>query len=181
MKVLDITVNIVLLCAAVVLLGSKGYDRFVIDQKRVAPITVLNKRYINNRFALPSDAKLGQSATVIMFVSKGCQFCEASMPFYQQLAKMLAASAPHFRMLALFPEQRETIEEGVEFFARNDVTIDQVSTSKFADYGITGTPTLFLLDSAGRVRGIWIGSMAPDRQKELLLKISELCRECKTV
>jgi hypothetical protein len=94
------------------------------------------------------------------------------MPFYQQLSA--ARSPAKFSVIAVVPEGLDTRDQGAAFFGDHGVTIDSVLPMRFKDVGVSGTPTLVLLDSGGRVKSVWTGELNSAKQAEVLSQIDTM-------
>jgi hypothetical protein len=104
--------------------------------------------------------------SLLMFVNSGCRFCTESMPFYQTVIERRNASRTHVPVLAL---SREPESDARRYVASHDVAFDRVlSIGPRADLKLDVTPTLLLVDKAGRLLRIWVGALGPQQQDEIL-------------
>jgi hypothetical protein len=53
------------------------------------------------------------------------------------------------------------------------VTIDGVFSQPLDSLKVTGTPTLLLLDSNGRVARAWVGQLTPQGEEELIAAVEK--------
>ena len=83
-----------------------------------------------------------------------------------------------FRLLAITPSGRETTAEDDQYLAEHHVPVDGIAQVEFGAFGITGTPTLVLLDGSGRVAKAWTGKLPPNTEGEIIKTIRRLCPEC---
>jgi thiol-disulfide isomerase/thioredoxin len=102
--------------------------------------------------------------TLLLALSPGCHYCSESAPFYQRLARETAA-AGKAKLIAVFPtpviESRKYLKEmAVEVYDVRQESLDAI--------GVTGTPTLILVDDTGVVTRAWIGQLQPDAEAEVL-------------
>lgn len=109
--------------------------------------------------------------TLLLALAPGCHFCSESAPFYQRLVRE-AAAIPKIRLIGVFPtpdsENRKYLKElGVEINEVREVSPDSI--------GITGTPTLILVNQAGVVTRVWIGQLPPAEEAEVLSELHEPC------
>lgn len=109
----------------------------------------------------------GEDRTLLLVLQKGCHFCTESGPFYQRLAREAAARGGRVKLLAVLPQEEE---EGRKYLGELGVTIERVAQARLGTLDVTGTPTLIMLDR-GKVSGVWVGALTPDREAEVLDKL----------
>jgi thiol-disulfide isomerase/thioredoxin len=105
--------------------------------------------------------------TLVMALSTKCHFCTESAPFYQRLAQERAKNA-NLRLVAVFPQ---TSRESEEYLKGLAVNVDDVRQSELASLGVSGTPTLILLNNQGVVETTWRGKLNGDREGEVLRRL----------
>jgi len=99
--------------------------------------------------------------TLLLALSTSCHFCTDSAPFYQRLSKDHGDA----RLVAVFPQEQD---QGENYLTRLGVKVDDVEQASFMDLGISGTPTLILVDSTGKVVNKWEGALPPNRESEVV-------------
>jgi len=99
--------------------------------------------------------------TLLLALSTTCRFCTDSAPFYQKISKGHGDT----RLVAMFPQANT---EGEKYLEKLGVRVDEVKQVSFAELGITGTPTLLLIDNAGKVTNVWEGALPPEKESEVL-------------
>jgi hypothetical protein len=105
--------------------------------------------------------------TVALVVQSQCQFCAASMGFYQQLAKHRAAKKLQFVAVS-----RESVTTTTEYLKQHGVEVDAVTMLKGSEIMTSGTPTLVLVRKGGLVDASWIGQLNPSQEREVLRRIT---------
>jgi hypothetical protein len=125
----------------------------------------------------PLPANADPAVTVVLFVSKNCHFCSESMPFYRRLAALRVQGPGGLKLLAVTPAERETREDAVKYFADRDVALDGAGTLSFASLGVSGTPTIALLDHSKRVLSVWTGKLPSGTESQVISAIRALCHE----
>jgi rhodanese-related sulfurtransferase/thioredoxin-related protein len=144
-----IIVNVLLTVSVVSFLASVGW-RFWRDRSfAVAAVSADGKTI--------SIAGLDFSAskqTLLLALDKNCRFCAEESPFYQEVIE--AARAKGVRVVIAFPH---SIEDGKQYLAEHHIAASDVVKVRFKSLGVAGTPTLFLLDSAGTIIGKWFGTL----------------------
>lgn len=99
--------------------------------------------------------------TLLMALSTTCHFCTKSGPFYQRLAKEHGDA----RLVALVPQ---STEEGQSYLRQLHVDVDDVRQASLGQLGVSGTPTLILVNGSGVVDDVWVGALAPDKENEVI-------------
>jgi hypothetical protein len=102
--------------------------------------------------------------TLVLALSDGCRFCSESAGFYQRLAKE-KASAGGLRLIAVLPQE---VGQGQIYLSKLGVPVDEVRQATLGAIGVSGTPTLLLVDNKGAVKQSWLGKLAPDKEAEVL-------------
>ncbi|HEX8128749.1 MAG TPA: hypothetical protein VF527_06560 [Pyrinomonadaceae bacterium] len=102
--------------------------------------------------------------TMLLVLSDSCRFCTESAGFYQKLAQE-RAKQPRLRMVAMFPQE---VSKGREYLSKLGVTVDDVRQGDLDTVGVRGTPTLILIDKAGKVINSWVGKLPSEKEAEVL-------------
>lgn len=92
---------------------------------------------------------------VVIAMSPGCPFCSNSAPFYRQLVSR-AARRPDVHIIALMPPNRDL---DTAYVRAERMTFTEFHYEPLEQFGIEGTPTLLVVDSAGRVVHSWEGQL----------------------
>jgi hypothetical protein len=104
--------------------------------------------------------------TVGLAISTECHFCSESAPFYQKLTK--AALEKHDRVIAVLPQG---VVLAKEYLGAKQVAVDDVLQSPLSQINVSGTPTLLLVDSKGKITASWVGKLSANRETEVLSKL----------
>ena len=107
---------------------------------------------------------------VVLAVSSKCKFCLASMPLYRKIAAIGRDHGSEVSLLAISPEPRTQIGA---FLSEQQVTVDDVYSASFAKIGVRATPTVFLTDSKGVIRDVFVGQLTEPRAAALLKVVSQ--------
>lgn len=105
---------------------------------------------------LPSDRP-----SLVIVISTQCLYCKESTKFYREVSHLIHGKV---ETIAVLPETRG---ESARFLKDNDISIDHIISASPRDMGVRETPTLILMDKAGRVQDIWTGELGPERQRDL--------------
>lgn len=134
---------------------------------------VLVVRYTENRAPILSpSAKISIPGidlaktphTLLLAVSRDCEYCAASARFYRWLNENLAGRTD-VRLVALFPDS-ET--DGQWYLKTLGLQISEASQTSLPALGITHVPTLALVDANGIVKNVWIGQLPPKKEAEVM-------------
>lgn len=105
--------------------------------------------------------------TVVLYLSTTCRYCNESVPFYQRLIK--EKSEQGFEIVAILSQNPE---EAKSYLKTHDLNLSQVFSSSLSSLGVTSTPTLLLVNQDGVVSDFWRGKLNPDKEAEVLAKLS---------
>lgn len=107
--------------------------------------------------------------TMVVALQEGCAFCTGSAPFYKRLVAK-ATGNENLRLIAVLPQDQI---EARRYLDSLDISIDDVKQSDLSKIGISGTPTLLLLDDHGVVTGFWVGALSVDQENEVLRRLGK--------
>lgn len=99
--------------------------------------------------------------TLILVLSRNCRFCTDSAPFYKKLSQ----SKSNTYLVALVPQ---SVDEGREYLEKLGVSVDEVKQFSLEKIGVSGTPTLLLVDTSGVVKNFWVGKLSPEQEATVL-------------
>ena len=159
-QILDVTTNVVVVMFAVV------------------AVCVLVKNYLTPQSGKISAVARGSAfpeisgadykqfpRTLILALNVDCRYCTRSVPFYNSLAQAGQENAGKFNIVAAFiNNDAELVKSYAEEKQLSVQTIAGVDLDKL---GIHMTPTIILVDSAGKVLDSWRGALQPDGEREV--------------
>ncbi|MDX6560001.1 MAG: hypothetical protein QOF72_3050 [Blastocatellia bacterium] len=154
-RIVEIAANIAIVVVAIFIVGN-----FILPRLRSKPR--ISAPAVGSLVSLSGVDWQKNGNTLVMVLQKGCRFCEESAPFYQRLQEQ--RSGPQPRLLAVTPGDRA---ETVRYLTDHGILADDVVNSSLADIRIAATPTLLLVDQAGRVRNAWVGKLDEKGEKEV--------------
>lgn len=124
------------------------------------------KTYISNRPQVPSVGEKLPEVTgyqwqsnphsLLLVLRKGCHFCEESMPFYRSLYDLERNNNLNAKMLAVFPDRAEEVNE---ILRTQNLPIPRMPQMNVSSLKVSGTPTLILVDQNGKVEKTWVGKL----------------------
>src|SRR5689334_16072564 len=80
--------------------------------------------------------------TLLLVLQAGCHFCSESAPFYQRLARETAQMSG-IHIVAVLPQD---VAEGSKYLNSLGVPIEDIRQAQLDSLGVSGTPTLILID-----------------------------------
>lgn len=153
----------------------------------IVAVALLLALALLRRFAFPdppqppgrSDVKVGSkmalagvdwpksNSHLVLILQKGCRFCDESAQFYQRLAEESAGHAD-LQLLAVLPQPAGEAREYLESLG---VSIKEVRQASLPSIGISGTPTILLVDNFGTIKEAWPGKLSSAREEEVVRRI----------
>jgi thiol-disulfide isomerase/thioredoxin len=104
--------------------------------------------------------------TLVLALSTTCHFCSESAPLYQKIARERGNGT---RIVAVFPQDTANSTEYLQKLALN---VDQVVKAPLGSIGVSGTPTLILINREGAVLESWIGKLPAIEESKLISRIN---------
>ncbi|MGH9733814.1 MAG: TlpA family protein disulfide reductase [Candidatus Acidiferrales bacterium] len=110
--------------------------------------------------------------TLVLALQIGCHFCADSAPFYKGLLKEQTGG---WQAVAVLPQR---VEQSNAYMRAEGYSISQVRQMDLGAIGVSGTPTLLLVDQKGNLEKEWVGELQPSGENEVAtaLGISKLAR-----
>ena len=102
--------------------------------------------------------------TLLMIVASGCKYCTESMPYYRELRSRLKAAGVPVQLAAIGMEPAEQLSNYVR---SHDLQVESVGTVEKGTWKSRATPTLRLVNRAGRVQRSWVGLLSKEGQQDL--------------
>ncbi len=102
--------------------------------------------------------------TLVMFISSTCHFCKESTPFYKKMLK----DSDNVKFMAVLPQH---VEDARSYLQSSGIAIDDVYNAQLGSIGVSGTPTLLLVDENGIVSDVWKGKLTSEKETEVLSKL----------
>jgi hypothetical protein len=158
MKRLDLIANIAVIVTSIALLGFLGNQWW---ERHHAPQPPQAKALIGTTVHLPGVDFTRQGKTLLIVISDTCRFCHESEPFYRQLAKTVGLKT---QLVAVLPIPQSVAESYVHSSISPSL---QVVSAPLNAVGASGTPTLLLVNSHGKVEKAWIGILDDAGQKQV--------------
>lgn len=162
-KKIELLANVAIIVVALIL-GVVLVKRYLLSDQQSAVAPSPARIQPGTKVALTGVdwSKTGQ--TLVLVVSDTCHFCTESAGFYQRLAEQKAKQAGT-RLIAVLPQD---VSRGQAYMSKLGVAVDEVQQSPLNALGVSGTPTLLLVDNQGIVKESWLGKLPPDKETEVL-------------
>lgn len=124
---------------------------------------------LNDVVNLPGKDWTTSPATLVLAISRYCRFCTDSAPFY----KTLFAAARSVGVPVTVITQDDEIEKTEEHLANLDLHISDLRKVSLRSLGITGTPTLFTVDGSGRTTRVFVGTLQPKEERDMIAFVQQ--------
>src|SRR3977135_661859 len=156
-KKLEIRANIAVIITSVVLCSVLVKKYFFSPTKQEAsveaaasksPASNVSQRrpiLVGTKISLAGIDWSKSTRTVVLALSTTCHFCSESAPFYQELQQQKQNGVS---LVAVFPQP---VEDSRNYLNKLGVSITAVVQGSLASVGVSGTPTLLLIDTQGSV------------------------------
>lgn len=105
------------------------------------------------------------SRTLVIAMNRDCHQCRDSEEFYKRLISITRTQRSPVNIIAIFPNSRRDVNE---YIASHGIEIQAFSPVDFRELKIRATPTLFLVDSMGRIMRMWIGRQDDSEEEEII-------------
>lgn len=161
-KKIELLANVAIIIVAVLIAGVLAKNYFM--PARPEPIAGVP---VGAEVALPDVDWANNGQTLLLVLKKDCRFCTQSAPFYQRLARETAARGD-VRLVAVLPHP---VDESKQYLNDLGVAVGEVRQASPGSVGGGATPTLILVDGAGKVAGSWVGQLPPDKEAEVLKRL----------
>ncbi len=149
----------------------------------LASYTIIDQHFIHPPLQAPQSAEalLGKQIplngptwrnarySVVIALTSECHFCHESLSFYRQLAALESKAPGQFQIVAVSPESKEITQK---YLADNQVPTDGIESIPLSTISVSGTPTVFIVDSTGKIRKTFVGKLPEDRQRDLIALIT---------
>lgn len=111
--------------------------------------------------------------TLLLVLSTRCQHCRDSVPFYRKVVGLGRTSRLDAGLVAVFAEPSNVAKE---FLDAAQLEVPFVASADFNGLRVSGTPTVILVDSTGRVARAWTGRLSQEGESSLLEAVSTTTR-----
>jgi hypothetical protein len=161
-KKVELFANVAIIVVAL-LIGVVLVKRYLLAPSKPTPPVAMQIQP-GTKISLPGVEWEKSEQTLLLVLSDTCHFCTESADFYQRLAKQ-KSGLDSVRLIAVLPQE---VNQGQIYLNKLGVAVDEVRQSPLGAIGVSGTPTLLLVDNKGAVKQSWLGKLPPDKEDEVL-------------
>lgn len=90
------------------------------------------------------------------------------MPFYEEIVAKVNGGCSELGVVAVLPNPPAAADA---LLGQYNLDVPIVPNAQLASLGVSGTPTLILVDRGGTVVDVWIGELTPKGEQEVLAAI----------
>lgn len=95
--------------------------------------------------------------TLLVVVRSDCRFCSASEPFYGELLKRQQGRSAALRLFLVAPAD----DPGFDTYMTTTGFAEEHRLQIPDALGVSGTPTLLLVNRDGQIENVWLGRLSP--------------------
>lgn len=107
--------------------------------------------------------------TLVIGLSTRCEYCDASVSFYNHLAEFQRNKAQTVRIIAVFPN---SLDEVLQYVEQTQLKLRAIPAADFVSLNVNGTPTMILVDDHGRIIDFWVGKLSSADEQHVIRNIS---------
>ena len=119
------------------------------------------------KISLPGIDWSKNSRTVVLALSTTCRFCSESGPFYQKLEQQKPGTVG---LVAVLPQ---SVEDSRDYLNKLGVKTATLIQGSLSSIGVSGTPTLLLVDQNGSLIASWVGKLPDNEALNVMSQISQ--------
>jgi len=178
-KKVEVLANIAVVITSTVLCSVLVKNYFFSPTKQEAPVEAVQSKSPSSSASRTASSQAGTkislpgidwskgTRTVVLALSTTCHFCSESAPFYQKLQQQKPNDV---RVIAVLPQP---LEDSRNYLSKLGVSVSDVVQSSLASVGVSGTPTLLLVDNEGSVTGSWVGKLSDSEAARVIEQIHQ--------
>jgi hypothetical protein len=166
------TVTNIATLATCVAIGVVLVQRHNAAEQRATPPTYAVGERIPD---MPEVRFSSASRTLLLAASDDCRYCKDSAPFYKTVAMQLAESnrSNWVQLVLVTSDDRTKSERFRESSGLGHAKVVHLGSDGMRSLKVPGTPTLILVDNAGKVVRVWVGKLNADSEREVLAALAE--------
>lgn len=178
-KKLEVLANIAVVITSIVLCSVVVKKYFFAAGKQEASVEAVQTKspassasrtqsiQAGTKISLPGIDWSKSTRTVVLLLSTTCHFCSESVPFYQKLQQQKPNGV---RLVAVFPQP---VEDSRNYLNKLGITITDVVQSSLSSIGVSGTPTVLLVDNNGSVTAAWVGKLSDGEAAKVINQVHQ--------
>lgn len=163
-KKIELTANVLIIVVALLVVGIFAQRYFF--PKETTP-QLPKAPAVGDKVLLADFPWSKSNRNVLLVLKSGCRFCTESAEFYKRVIQQ--AKGKDINIVAVLPQSKEEGEKylkelGIEGLDLRQATLDSLN--------VGGTPTIIAADREGRVTGVWLGKIKPEKETEVLAALT---------
>lgn len=163
-KKIEFLANVLIIVVAMLLIVVLTREHLMV--KSVGNEAAVGKASVGGKLPI-SDVDWNKNRqTLLLAISTTCRYCDESAGFYQRLLKENANT----QIVAVMPQE---LTVGKKYLENHRLPVHEIRQLSLDTLGVTGTPTLILVDNNGIVRGWWVGKLSQSQETEVLLRLQQ--------
>jgi|AGTN01.1.fsa_nt_gi hypothetical protein len=173
--------NIAIIIACVVAVGTI-VDRFYIESAKAKPAKPLlngsgrEAALVGKEVRLPNIHFGPHRSNLVLVLSTRCRYCAMAMDLYRSLVNLRGRTPKDLRIIAVFPQDPAEVRD---YLSQENIAFDELRYSPLDALPTTSTPTMLLVDGAGKVTRAWIGAPLDEGyRREVFAAVKSACSAC---
>lgn len=114
----------------------------------------------------------GHELTVVLAYREDCRFCRLSLDFHRRLSRAL--SSQELPLVVVTEDNKARLANAL---ARDGIQASAVLSVSGLKPMVSATPSLLLIDGAGRLSAMWVGKVSPATEAYILSQVTRLTTE----
>lgn len=120
--------------------------------------------HVGSKVSVPGINWNQNKQTLLLAISSNCRYCTESSDFYRRLLK----EASDTKVVAVMPQEAG---QAKQYLDDHGILLNDIKQLALSSLGVTGTPTLILVDTNGVATGWWVGKLSTSQEAEVLAKL----------
>jgi hypothetical protein len=105
--------------------------------------------------------------TLVLAMSTTCHYCRESEPFYRRIKQEVGNKV---KIVAALPQP---LPDAEQYLNGAGLRVDQLKSVPLTAIGVSGTPTILLVNAKGVVTKVWVGRLGEQQQEQVLNLLKE--------
>jgi hypothetical protein len=161
-KRLEVAINVAILIAFLMVAVLAGQRLFHSHTNTTRAIP-----QVGSKVSLAGVVWSNSNRNLVLALSTTCHFCSESAGFYRKIVP--EASTHGIPVIAVLPQ---TPSEARSYLDGLGIQVQQVFQGPINSVEATGTPTLLVIDSNGRISKAWVGKLDAEREGQVIAALN---------
>lgn len=155
-------VSIIIVAMLLVIVLTKQY--LIRTTQGETPIVDSRQSRIGSKTAALNINWSQNGQTLLLAISSTCRYCTESAVFYQRVVN----GNTNTTIVAVMPQ---TADDARKYLDDQKIRVNEIRQASLESLGVTGTPTLILVDGNGIVTGWWVGKLSTSQETDVLHRL----------